>query len=226
MLRADMAGQLMVRGVEADVTALAARRTPSFLDMPFEEAIRLFRERRILSADEFYALSDLYRTRAFTATRLLTETLRERAYDELVRALEQGSTFEEFAAGVEDEATSPLSQGYLENVFRTNVQQAYGAGRFRQLTHPDVIAARPYVEYRTARDSRVRPDHAELEGKQWRADDEAWHRVAPPNGFQCRCAIVSLSAEDLDQEQLRRRVDVEPDEGFAAPPTALVEREL
>jgi hypothetical protein len=77
-------------------------------------------------------------------------------------------------------------------VFRTNVMSAYGAGKHRALSDPDVIAARPYRQIRTAGDARVRDEHAQLEGLTYMADGPL-SELKTPFGFQCRCSVVSLA---------------------------------
>lgn len=204
-VQADLGGQLFVRAVEVpeaqSTRALRDERAPSFLSMPFEEAIRFFLARRIISPDEFRALSDAARQRAFTATRLATDELMSRAYRMLLAALRDGGTQEEFAQALRDEELSlgvtPSSPGYLETVFRTNVQAAYGAGRYRQITSPAVQAARPFIEYRTARDARVRPSHAALDGLLFAQTDPNWSRFAPPNGFNCYTGDTPVSGRIL-----------------------------
>lgn len=226
-VQADLGGQLFVRAVEVpeaqSTRALRDERAPSFLSMPFDEAIRFFLARRIITPDEFRALSDAARQRAFTATRLATDELRARAYRMLLAALREGGTQEEFAQALRDEELSlgvtPSSPGYLETVFRTNVQAAYGAGRYRQITSPAVQAARPYIEYRTARDARVRPSHAALDGLLFRQDDPGWGNFAPPCGFSCRCSAVARASADGRRvvENAAAWPD-RPDPGFDAPP--------
>ena len=39
-----------------------------------------------------------------------------------------------------------------------------------------------------------------MDGVTWRADDPTFADTFPPAGFQCRCASVSLSQEDVDDE--------------------------
>lgn len=231
-MQADLAGQLFVRQVEAPETlptrALADKpQRPSFLSLPFDEAIEEFGRKAIMSPEEFRRLSDAARTRAFTATRLASDGLRQHAYDLLTEALKQGTTYREFAAQLAAEEVSlgvtPSSPYYVETVFRTNVQSAYGAGRYRQITSPVVAAARPFVEYRTAQDSRVRPSHAALDGTVFRQDDPNWSRYAPPNGYNCRCGIVTLRERDVDRSRVVAAADLSPDTrpdpGFDSPPT-------
>ena len=207
MVLADLAGQMFVRLVElAEGGAerhLALDMRPAFLRLPFAEAVAFWTERggdpalleEVLGA---------YRRRAAIYTDDQLDTIAQAAVDEITRTLERGGTLREFKEAIESETVtlgiSPAGPGYLENVYRTQVASAYGAGRFAQLNSPDVIAARPYRQWRTAQDSRVRTEHAAMDGVTWRADDPTFADTFPPAGFQCRCASVSLSQEDVDDE--------------------------
>lgn len=51
---------------------------------------------------------------------------------------------------------------------------------------------RYYLQYRTAHDSRVRPDHAALDGITLPADDPFWQKYYPPNGWGCRCQAIQV----------------------------------
>lgn len=48
------------------------------------------------------------------------------------------------------------------------------------------------LQYRTANDDRVRPEHAELEGVTLPIDDPFWAEFYPPNGWNCRCTVVQV----------------------------------
>lgn len=235
-----MAGQLFVRDVEIpDSTRnLRGEGTP-FLELPFDEAIQAFTARGIVNPEVFYSNLDGIRQRSWTATHLMAGTVREHAFDLLQKAMRgegmgdpEGSalpnTFEEFAEAIRAEEVrlgiSPSSQGYLRTVFDTNVAANYGAGRFQQLTDPDVIEARPFVEYRATLDSHTRPDHEALHGMAWPADSSEWHNVAPPNDFNCRCVLISR--EEVSEEQLAKAreavLDDVPHWSFSGPPDALL----
>lgn len=212
-LHGRMAGALFVAQYEApDVfangpVALDDRPVPPFLALPFDEAIAAFERRRVVTPEEFEAMDEAARAESFTAAGLAHQTLVQRARDLLLRTLRDGGTFEDFRrALVEDEAAlgvTPSSPWYLETVYRTNVQMAYGAGRLDLLTSPAVAAARPYLERRTARDDRVRETHAALEGVAFpQSDPELVAAYSPPylDGvleFACRCVYVARRAEDV-----------------------------
>lgn len=235
-VKADLGGQLFVSNVEVEqkTRMLADNDRPAFLDLPFREALQYWTDhggspemlKRVLAA---------YKKNAEAAGQLFPDVLLSNTVAQLDRALREGSTLRDFQAAVEADAIafgiSPASSGYLENVFRTNIQTAYGAGRYRQLTNPDVIAVRPWVQYRTAGDTRVRNSHRALDGLIFKAASSEWRSIAPPNGYQCRCSMVSLDNQDVHDEIAanprgpnivtdRIPQDGNPDPGFDGPPTA------
>ena len=46
------------------------------------------------------------------------------------------------------------------------------------------------LQYRTAHDDRVRPEHAALDRVTLPIDDPFWEEYYPPNGWNCRCTVV------------------------------------
>ena len=48
------------------------------------------------------------------------------------------------------------------------------------------------LQYRTAGDSKVRPEHAALNGVTLPPSDPFWQTYYPPNGWNCRCTVVQV----------------------------------
>lgn len=48
------------------------------------------------------------------------------------------------------------------------------------------------LQYRTANDGKVRPEHAELHGVTLPPSDPFWSVYYPPNGWNCRCTVVQV----------------------------------
>lgn len=204
--------------------ALDDRPVPAFLQLTFEEALALFLDRRILTPEAFEQLSDAEKARAFTATRLASDALRQRAFDLLGRAIADGSTVRDFARALADDEMSlgitPSDASYLRTVFRTGVGGAYSAGRYQQITSDVVRAARPYVQYRATIDGRTTEICSTLNGLVFAQDDPMWPPLAPLNHFNCRAVVTTLrdlpagvSVTDAST------VSVRPAPGFDAPPT-------
>lgn len=48
------------------------------------------------------------------------------------------------------------------------------------------------LQYRTAGDERVRPEHAAMDGITLPYSDPFWEDFTPPNGWNCRCTVVQV----------------------------------
>ena len=48
------------------------------------------------------------------------------------------------------------------------------------------------LQYRTAGDAKVRPEHADLNGVTLPMSDPFWKEFYPPNGWNCRCTVVQV----------------------------------
>nr|DAG08246.1 MAG TPA: minor capsid component [Caudoviricetes sp.] len=48
------------------------------------------------------------------------------------------------------------------------------------------------LQYRTAGDGRVRPEHADLDGVTLPPSDSFWQEFYPPNGWNCRCNVIQV----------------------------------
>ena len=234
----DLAGQLVVHDVEAGTGIELSRYRwrldgSNFLSMPWPEAIAAFRDRGLISESELERLLAGYEARSAEARQLLLDHLRKVVRDELLRTLEDGGTFAEFAEAITTEQISfgigGADQHYLETVYRTNLQTAYGAGRFRAINDPDVQAARPYWQCRSVRDDRVAVTPCQvLAGRIFRVGNSETDPIYPPNHFNCRCAAVSLSREQLRDREVNESVPTggDPQTGFAVSPAALVAQSL
>lgn len=194
--------------------------------MSFDEAVAFWRERGGDPAILERVLR-VYRRQAATASSMALDAISARAVAEIERALTQGGGVDQFIGAMNAESDSlgisPQNPFYLETVFRTNVATAYGAGRFRQLADPAVVAARPYRMYRASGDGRTRANHRALDKLIFDAANTLWFSIAPPNGFNCRCAMVSLDDEGFRERGGVLTMALPPgagaDPGWNKPPT-------
>lgn len=86
-------------------------------------------------------------------------------------------------------------------IFNTNMRSAHMAGRWQQLiANAD---RRPYLQYRTAGDSRVRPQHRQWNGLIYPITDSFWKTHYPPNGWGCRCTVRAYGQAELDANNLQ-----------------------
>ena len=110
----------------------------------------------------------------------------------LEKAIAEGMSFENWRK--ENLADlQGLPKSYQETVFRTTVLSSYNAGRWAHFR--DHAERRPILRYTAINDSRTRPAHRALHGLMMPVDDPRWQTLAAPNGFNCRCTLMSLSEQ-------------------------------
>jgi len=85
-------------------------------------------------------------------------------------------------------------------IFNTNMRSAHMAGRWKQLVANQ--AQRPYLQYRTAGDSRVRPLHKMWNGLIYLLSDAFWQTHYPPNGWGCRCTVRAYGEAEMKDKDL------------------------
>ena len=85
----------------------------------------------------------------------------------------------------------------LETIFRTNLRTAYANGHWDSIER--LKERRPYLRYTAVMDGRTRPEHRAWHGTILPIDDEWWQTHAPPNGWMCRCRVVSLSEGQMSR---------------------------
>lgn len=67
------------------------------------------------------------------------------------------------------------------------------------------------LQYRTALDDKVRPEHAALEGVTLPMSDPFWDTAFPPNGWNCRCHVIPVLKEDFPLSNSQRAQDAYDD---------------
>jgi SPP1 gp7 family putative phage head morphogenesis protein len=185
-----------------------------------EAAIAFWAWKDAMPYDAVKQLADGARDRAFYVTALAEHDAAQAVKDALGKALEEGETLTQFQ---EDLAGIIESQGWkghrIETIFRNNLQTAYSAGRYAKMQ--EVKKSRPYWQYITVGDEKVRPSHAILSGMVFHADDEFWAENYPPNGHRCRCGVITLSARQLEREGLEVQEGAPGDSMYTDPKTGM-----
>ena len=206
----------------------------------FKAAVEFLKQKKSVSKEEFLKMDEASRAKAFMVSGYTKAEVLDSFLQALTEAVELGSTKEEFQkkmnAFLEEKGYEGVNPFKADVIFRTNLQTAYNAGHYKSMTEDTVMKLRPFWQYRTAADGNVREEHAQMHGKVYRADDPIWDVWYPPNGFRCRCSVVSLSERQVKERGLTvetkppRKVDREtgeilesrPDKGFAMNPAKQV----
>ena len=81
------------------------------------------------------------------------------------------------------------NQNYLRAEYNFVASSATMAAKWEEYAED---GDRYNLQYRTAKDSRVRPEHAALHGVTLPMSDPFWESYYPPNGWNCRCTVVQV----------------------------------
>jgi hypothetical protein len=175
--------------------------------LPFSEAIEFFSQKIGIDTDSWLEGAGTVQNVAFTSAGAKGQILQD-IRDAVDSAINDGISIAQFAKRFDQIADSYVDNWQLKGdrawrgqlIYSQNLRQAYGAGRYRQLTEPSTLKSRPYWQYIHG-DSRVpRPTHLAMNKKVFPAGSINSHS---PFGFNCRCQIFSLSQRDIDREGLK-----------------------
>lgn len=173
-----------------------------------QEAVRWFRDRLIMTDEEFQTLEDATHDVAFTVAGVNQLDLVTEVWEAVDKAIANGETLQDFQARVSDRLTAAWGKDQpwrVENILRNQAQRAYGAGRWAQMTEPVVVQARPYRRLSNIMDQRTSPICVDVAlggvgGTVLPADDPFWRSHVPPLHHGCRSHIVTLSEAEAKED--------------------------
>lgn len=174
---------------------------PTAAPVHFAEAIDFFRAKVRIPTQRW---NDLWRDQ-HAAGFMIAGAMRDELLADLQAAIDAaiagGESIEQFRTRF-DEIVERHGWSYRGGrnwrtrvIFETNLRTAYSAGRWAQAQR--LKASRPYLRYVAVMDERTRPLHRHWHGTLLHVDDPWWNTHIPPNGWGCRCRVMSLSARDL-----------------------------
>lgn len=172
--------------------------------VPFDEAVQHFRRKVNVPSAKWADILEGAHTAAFTVAGATKDGMLADFRTAIDKAIAEGTTLEEFRKDF-DTITSRYGWDYngargwrTRTIYATNLSTAYAAGRWQQMTDPDVAQYRPYWKYQ--HDDGVahpRPEHVKWSGTVLLSTDDWWRTHYPPNGWGCGCHVVALSRRDL-----------------------------
>jgi SPP1 gp7 family putative phage head morphogenesis protein len=161
-------------------------------NLPFDKAIEQMASRGVVLPDVYYGqLQDVHRQLAFSIANIAKLDQLQAVLDSLTAHLQNGGTFAEWQKNIAVKDLG-LPKHRLDNIFRTNIQQAYNHGHWQnalknKLTHG-------YLMYDAINDSRTRPSHKANDGIIRKIDDPIWKRIWFSRSiYRCRCRLISLT---------------------------------
>jgi SPP1 gp7 family putative phage head morphogenesis protein len=173
-------------------------------DLQPEKALEFLRAKGLRATRSYAEISAEEHANSFTVAKMLDSDMLADVKASLEKAMESGTPFKQWA----NEITPMLeAKGWLgnqanpawrlETIFRTNMQSAYAVGEWQQIRAQEEIA--PFLMYDAVDDFRTRPEHHALDGEIHPVGSTFWKHYHPPNDYNCRCSVIQLSQDELDE---------------------------
>lgn len=187
---------------DAIATTRTDAKVPSWLSQKFSEAIAYFRKKVVIPTqrwDEFTAQNHDF---AFTVAGLTKADLLEDVRWLVDQAISEGNDYETFKSQfrrlVGRKGWQPNDKR-IYTILDTNARRAYAAGRYQQVTNPDILEKRPFLVWKH-RDSIIpRPNHLALDNKAIPTTDPFWKVAFPMCAWGCRCTAFSANQQMLNR---------------------------
>lgn len=165
----------------------------------YAETVDVLRRRLKMSPKALKELSDAYEAEAVRVLSTASASAEKALQTALVEITEEGLTVRQGTAKLRqvfvNKGISPRNSFTLEAIFRTQTQLGYSAGQWMQEQDPAIQEILWGYKYVTVGDTRVRPNHAAIDGVTLPKDDPFWEENRPPNGWACRCQAIPLYEE-------------------------------
>lgn len=187
------------------------------LKKPFAEQLAFFKEKLQLPSEAWDDIMTRAHDRAFIVAGAMKADLLNDLNGAVATAIEQGTGLEAFKkqfGQIVDRygwQHTGSRDWRARVIYETNLRTSYAAGRYRQMTSPEVLQQRPYWLYRHS-DASLQPrtQHKAWDGLILPAEDAWWNTHLPPNGWGCKCSVFPVSAKELQDKYGKDAPDSAP----------------
>lgn len=176
-----------------------------YKNLPFLEAIAFFRGKVNMPTERWNDLWKQMHARGFMVAGAMKAELLSDLRGAVDKAVGSGITLAQFQKDF-DHIVAKHGWSYKGGrnwrtrvIFETNIRSAYNAGRWQQMTDPEVLALRPYLIYRHGDSIHPRLHHLAWDGLVLEATDPWWKTHYPQNGWGCKCKVFSVSKRELSE---------------------------
>jgi len=174
--------------------------------VPFKEAIDHFQGKLKIPSQHWDDMLGDVHAKAFTVAGATKADLLTDFHTAVNDAIKNGTTITEFRKQF-DKTVAKHGWSYKGKrgwrtrvIYDTNLRTAHAAGKWQQFQR--LKDRRPFLQYYTVGDERVRPEHRQWHLITLHIDDEWWITHYPPNDFGCRCGARQLSLRQVRKEKI------------------------
>lgn len=199
---------------------------------PFEEQLEFFKQKLNLPTGRWDDILKSAHDRAFVVAGAANADLLNDLRAAVTRSIEGGGGLAAFRkdfnalvlkngwTGWTGEGTAAGQAWRTRVIYQTNMSTSYAAGRWKQLTNPELLSVRPYWRYlHSDAVAHPRPIHLSWNGLTLRYDHVFWQTHFAPNGWGCECRVISVDAKEYAKSEAAGRTEPPPGWNIVDPET-------
>ena len=174
--------------------------------LQFQEQVDFLQQKIRLLTLTYRDLNSRQHDRAFVVAGAMKADLLNDLHHAVNKAVADGQSFKQFQDGFDDilgkhgwlnDADKEYKAWRATVIYQTNMRTSHAAGRYKQMTDPEVLKRRPYWRYIHNTVENPRVQHQRWDGLVLPADAQFWQINFPPNGYGCKCNVAAINERQL-----------------------------
>ena len=174
--------------------------------LQFQEQVDFLQQKIRLPTLTYRDLNSRQHDRAFVVAGAMKADLLNDLHHAVNKAVADGQSFKQFQDGFDDilgkhgwlnDADKEYKAWRATVIYQTNMRTSHAAGRYKQMTDPEVLKRRPYWRYIHNTVENPRVQHQRWDGLVLPADAQFWQINFPPNGYGCKCNVAAINERQL-----------------------------
>lgn len=215
MMLADMSGRYEVTQEtgKKKSRAFSDPELTEVFNLPFQEQEAFFEKKLNIPTLKWDDLWKDQHSKGFMVAGAYKADLLDDFRGAVTKAKKEGITLEQFRDDF-DKIVSKHGWAYngsrdwrSQVIYDTNIRASYAAGRWEQLTDPDIKKAFGYLVYRHGDSRQPRLMHLSWDGTTLPVNDPWWKTHFVPNGWGCRCQIFAADTADYQAAKAQGKGD-------------------
>lgn len=187
----------------------------SSFQVQFQEQIDYLKQKTNLPTQSYKDITSRQHDRAFVVAGAMKAELLNDLHNAVNKAVADGQSFQQFQDSFDDiigkhgwlnDEDDKYKAWRAKMIYQTNLKTSHAAGRYQQMTSPEMVKLRPYWRYRHNTIENPRIQHEKWNNLVLPVDAVFWRVNFPPNGYGCNCTI-----EAINERQLRAMGKTKPD---------------
>lgn len=187
----------------------------SSFQVQFQEQIDYLKQKNNLPTQSYKDITSRQHDRAFVVAGAMKADLLNDLHNAVNKAVADGQSFQQFQDSFDDiigkhgwlnDEDHKYKAWRAKMIYQTNLKTSHAAGRYKQMTSPEMVKLRPYWRYRHNTIENPRIQHEKWNNLVLPVDAAFWRVNFPPNGYGCNCTI-----EAINERQLRAMGKTKPD---------------